>query len=52
MPTMLDRIRMPQRGETAPPPVATLIGFALTSIEPLHTLEPMIQRDAPLDRSA
>jgi len=31
---MLDAIRMMQRGELPPPPVATLIGFTLTSIEP------------------
>ena len=31
---MLDLIRMMQRGEVPPPPVATLIGFALTAVEP------------------
>src|SRR5882762_6149083 len=34
MPTMLDLIRMTQRGEIPPPPSATLIGFTLRSIEP------------------
>lgn len=34
MPKMLDAIRMMQRGELPPPPVATLIGFTLASIEP------------------
>jgi uncharacterized protein (TIGR00369 family) len=34
MPTMLDLIRMTQRGEIPPPPIATLIGFTLRSIEP------------------
>jgi len=34
MPKMLDRIRMALRGEIPPPPIATLIGFTLTSIEP------------------
>jgi len=31
---MLDLIRMAQRGELPPPPVATLIGFSLVSVEP------------------
>lgn len=31
---MLDRIQMVLRGELPPPPVATLIGFMLTSIKP------------------
>jgi len=31
---MLDVIRMVQRGELPPPPVATLIGFTIGSIEP------------------
>lgn len=34
MPKMLDRIRMMQEGEIPPPPIATLIGFALSAIEP------------------
>ena len=34
MPTMLELIRMVQRGELPPPPIATLIGFTLRSIEP------------------
>ena len=34
MPKMLDVIRMVQRGELPPPPVATLIGFTIGSIEP------------------
>ena len=34
MAAMLDRLRMLQRGELPPPPVATLIGFTLASIEP------------------
>jgi uncharacterized protein (TIGR00369 family) len=34
MPTMLDRIRMVQRGEIAPAPIAALIGFEVTAIEP------------------
>jgi uncharacterized protein (TIGR00369 family) len=34
MPKMLDLIRMSMRGELPPAPVATLIGFRLTSVEP------------------
>ncbi len=34
MATMLDTIRQTARGETPPPPVATLIGFRLASVEP------------------
>jgi len=34
MPRMLDRIQRMLRGESPPPPIATLIGFKLTSIEP------------------
>ncbi len=34
MTTMLDRIRMALRGELPPPPIARLIGFILTDIEP------------------
>jgi uncharacterized protein (TIGR00369 family) len=34
MPKALDFIRMVQRGEAAPPPIADLIGFTLTEVEP------------------
>jgi uncharacterized protein (TIGR00369 family) len=34
MPTPLDRIRMGPRGEAPPPPIADLIGFTLTEVEP------------------
>ena len=34
MARMLDQIDMVRRGELPPPPVATLIGFSITSIEP------------------
>ena len=34
MPRMLELIRMIQSGELPPPPVATLIGFTIGSIEP------------------
>ena len=34
MPKMLDLLRMSMRGELPPPPVAVLVGFALTSVEP------------------
>lgn len=34
MPKMLDRIRMGLRGEVPPPPIAQLIGFTLTDVEP------------------
>jgi uncharacterized protein (TIGR00369 family) len=34
MATMLDRIRMGLRGEAPPPPIAQLIGFTLTAVEP------------------
>jgi uncharacterized protein (TIGR00369 family) len=34
MPTMLDAIRMIQRGELPPPPIATLIGFRPVSVQP------------------
>ena len=34
MPKPLDFIRMVQRGEAAPPPIADLIGFTLTEAEP------------------
>jgi uncharacterized protein (TIGR00369 family) len=33
-PRMLDLIRMVQKGELPPPPIATLIGFTIRSIEP------------------
>jgi uncharacterized protein (TIGR00369 family) len=33
MPTMLDMIRKVQRGELPPPPIATLIGFTIGSVE-------------------
>jgi uncharacterized protein (TIGR00369 family) len=38
MPKMLDLIRLMQRGETPPPPVAALIGFALRAVEPGRTV--------------
>lgn len=34
MPKMLDLLQRAMRGEAPPPPIATLIGFSLTSIEP------------------
>ena len=34
MPKAIDFIRMVQRGEAPPPPVAQLIGFTLTEVEP------------------
>lgn len=34
MPTMLDLMRKVMRGEAPPPPIATLIGFWITSVEP------------------
>ena len=34
MPRMLELITMIQRGELPPPPIATLIGFTIGSIEP------------------
>ncbi|HWP75048.1 MAG TPA: PaaI family thioesterase, partial [Methylomirabilota bacterium] len=34
MPKHLDMIRQIQRGEAPPPPVASLIGFTLTEVEP------------------
>ena len=34
MPKAVDFIRMVQRGEAPPPPVARLIGFTLTEVEP------------------
>jgi uncharacterized protein (TIGR00369 family) len=41
MSKMLDVIRMIQRGEVAPPPVATLIGFTIGSVEPGHVVMEM-----------
>ncbi len=41
MPKMLDLIRMVQRGELPPPPIATLIGFTTRSIEPGHAVMEM-----------
>jgi len=41
MPKMLDLIRMVQRGELPPPPIATLIGFPTRSIEPGHAVMEM-----------
>jgi len=38
MATMLDHIRMIQRGEAPPPPVAALIGFDIVSVEPGHVV--------------
>lgn len=34
MPKPIDMIRKVQRGEAAPPPIASLIGFTLTEVEP------------------
>ncbi len=34
MPRMLELIKMIQRGELPPPPIATLIGFTIGSVEP------------------
>ena len=34
MSRMMDRLLMLLRGEAAPPPIATLIGFTLGSVEP------------------
>jgi uncharacterized protein (TIGR00369 family) len=41
MPKMLDLIRMVQRGELPPPPIATLIGFTIRAIEPGHAIMEM-----------
>ena len=38
MAKMLDLIRKALRGEAPPPPVATLIGFRLTEVEPGHAV--------------
>src|SRR5260370_3535905 len=40
-PKMLDLIRMVQNEELPPPPVATLIGFTIRSIEPGHAVMEM-----------
>src|SRR5438034_11459623 len=40
-PRMLDLIRMVQKGELPPPPIATLIGFTIKSIEPGHAVMEM-----------
>ena len=34
MPRPLDHLRMIQRGQAPPPPVATLVGFTLAAVEP------------------
>ena len=34
MSTMLEPIRGVQRGDTPPPPIAQLLGFTLTEVEP------------------
>jgi len=34
MPKMLDQLRMVMRGEAPPPPIATLVGFTITEVEP------------------
>ena len=34
MATMLELMRMAMRGEVPPPPIATLIGFRITAVEP------------------
>ena len=49
MSTMLDRIRMIQHGEIPPPPVATLLGLTITSVDPgrvVFELEADAQRQA------
>jgi uncharacterized protein (TIGR00369 family) len=51
MPKMLDMIQMVRRGELPPPPVATLIGFAIGSIEPgrvVMEMEAGAQHTSPL----
>ena len=40
-PRMLDLIRMVQKGELPPPPIATLIGFTIRSIERGHAVMEM-----------
>ena len=35
MPKAIDFIRRVQRGDAPPPPVAQLIGFTLTAVEPV-----------------
>jgi uncharacterized protein (TIGR00369 family) len=51
MPTALDMLRKVQRGELPPPPVATLIGFTIGSIEPgrvVMEMEAGPQHSSPL----
>jgi uncharacterized protein (TIGR00369 family) len=38
MPRMLDLIHTLMRGELPPPPIATLIGFGMKSVEPGHAV--------------
>ena len=38
MPRMFDLMQMGMRGEIPPPPIATLIGFDLRSVEPGHAV--------------
>lgn len=38
MPNMLDLLHRVLRGEVPPPPIATLIGFRLTEVEPGHAV--------------
>ena len=38
MPRMFDLMQMGMRGEIPPPPIATLIGFGLSSVEPGHAV--------------
>jgi uncharacterized protein (TIGR00369 family) len=51
MPKSLDMLRKVQRGELPPPPVATLIGFTIGSIEPgrvVMEMEAGPQHSSPL----
>ena len=51
MPKALDMLRKVQRGELPPPPVATLIGFTIGSIEPgrvVMEMETGPQHSSPL----
>ena len=51
MPKALDMLRKVQRGELPPPPVATLIGFTIGSIEPgrvVMEMEAGPQHSSPL----
>src|SRR5260370_16636800 len=41
MPKHIDLLHQIQRGETVPPPVATLIGFTLTEVEPGRAVVPL-----------